>query len=58
MECYMAWPVAHGMVHGMAWRAWHGIWNGIVVHGMVHGKAWRAWNAIWYCLAGIPWRGI
>ena len=40
----MVWPDGHGMVYGMALRAWHGVWYGITVkpcrHGMVYGNSW------------------
>ena len=66
MSWYMVKPNGHGMVYGMALRAWHGAWYGIwyslvdmarymvSVVGVAFGLAVRVWHGIWYglqCLA-------
>ena len=65
MAWYMVWPGGHGMVYGMAWRAWQDRWYGLADmswymvwpgrHGIVYDMAWRAWHGIWYGLAGKAW---
>ena len=55
------WPGRHGIVYGMAWRAWNGIWLTVWPwtawcsiwyyldrHGMIYGMDWRAWHCICY----------
>ena len=52
----------HGMVYGMAWMAWQGIWYdlaGMALYmvlpgrnGIVYGMAWSAWHGTWYGLGG------
>ena len=70
----MVWPCGHGMVYGMACRAWHGIWYGLARycmvydiaggHDMVYGMAWRvmAWYIVWPGRHGMvydkAWRGM
>ena len=42
----MLWLGGHDMVHGIAWRAWHGIWYDLA--GMA-----------WYMVSpGVVWDGI
>ena len=68
MTWYMVWSAGHGIVYGIALRAWQDIWYGLA--GMTWYKAitWRGmgwymvWpggmTCIWYGLAGIAWYGL
>ena len=53
MALFVVWPDGHGMVYGMAWRAWHSIWYGLKMHGI-------AWFMVWPCgprmLYSMAWR--
>ena len=46
MAWYMVWSSRHCIVYGVVWRAWHGIWYGLVRHRIVYVLAWR--GVVWY----------
>ena len=59
---YMVWPGGIGMLYGMIWRTYHGIWYGLAGmawymacsdgHSMVYGMAWRAWHGMYMIRPG------
>ena len=49
MAWYVVWPDGHDMVYGLALRALHGIWYGLV--GMT-------WYVVCFDGHGMAWHGI